>query len=164
MHSLEQVCGSLHRSRLDAKEAEKIWHEAELPFKPIIKLLDFPLGFCFINRFNPCHDNPSLWKFVRQLAQFQRRADRDSALERACNGTTLRVNFVDSLDCLPLIRGRIEPVAYVNTPGHKDVSFQLNLARGRRSKLVVTGVDVARLQRASECPCESTGSGGYNVI
>ena len=76
----------------------------------------------------------------------------------------LRMHFMDPLDRLSLMSGRFEPVLYVNAPDHKDVSFELNLARGRRSKLVVAGVDVARLQRASECPCESTGSGGYNVI
>jgi hypothetical protein len=74
------------------------------------------------------------------------------------------MDFMNPLNRLPLILKRFEPVAHVNAPDQKDVSFELNFSRGLRSQLVVAGVDVARLQRASECPRESTGSRRYDVI
>ena len=74
------------------------------------------------------------------------------------------MHFMHPLDCLPLIVRRFEPVAYVNAPDHEDLFFELDLARGLRSKLVVAGIDLARLQRASECARESAGGRSYDVI
>jgi hypothetical protein len=71
---------------------------------------------------------------------------------------------MNPLDGLSLILRCSEPVANVNAPDHKDVSFELNFARSIRTQLIVAGVDMARLQRASECSRESTGGRRYHVI
>jgi hypothetical protein len=75
-----------------------------------------------------------------------------------------RVNIVNPLNRLPLVRRRLELVAHVNAPDHKDVSLELNFSDGLRSKLVVAGIDMARLQRPSECPRQSARGRCYNVI
>jgi hypothetical protein len=74
------------------------------------------------------------------------------------------MHFMDPLDRLSLMSGRFEPVLYVNAPDHKDVSVKLDLAGGLRSVLIIAGVDLARFQRASECPRESTRGRGHDVI
>lgn len=71
---------------------------------------------------------------------------------------------MNPLDGLSLILKCSEPVADVNAPDHKDVSFELNFARSIRTQLIVAGVDMARLQRASERPRESTRCRSYDVI
>jgi hypothetical protein len=75
-----------------------------------------------------------------------------------------RVNIVNPLNCLPSVRRRFELVAHVNAPDHKDVSLELNFSCGLRSELVVTGIDMARLQRPSECPRESACGRCHDVI
>jgi hypothetical protein len=52
----------------------------------------------------------------------------------------------------------------MNPADHKNVSLELNFARGFGCELVVARVDLARLQRASEGSRESTRCCGYDVI
>ncbi len=74
------------------------------------------------------------------------------------------MDFMDSLDRLPLFLGRSEPILDVNPADHKDITVELNLSRGVRSELIVACVDMARLQRAPECSRESAGGRRHDVI
>jgi hypothetical protein len=75
-----------------------------------------------------------------------------------------RVNIVNPLNCLPLVRRRSEFIAHVNASDHKHVAIELNFSDGLRSKLIVAGVNVARFQCASECPRQSARGRCYDVI
>src|SRR5918996_5271144 len=79
---------------------------------------------------------------ARFLHEFERRTNFDCALNRARNWAVLRMDFMNSLNRLPLVRRRFEPVAHVNALDHKHVSFKLNFSGGLRSQLVVASVDV----------------------
>jgi hypothetical protein len=74
------------------------------------------------------------------------------------------VDVVNPFNRLPLVRRRSELIAYVNASDHKHVSLELNFSDCFRTKPVIAGVDLARLQRASECPGESTGGRGNDII
>jgi hypothetical protein len=71
---------------------------------------------------------------------------------------------MDSLDRLPLIRRRSELVTHVNAPDHKDVSFKLNFSRSFGNQRIIAGINLARFQRASECPRESAGGRSYHIV
>ena len=96
--------------------------------------------------------------------QFERRTNPDGSLKRASDGTVPRVDVVNPFNRLPLVRRRSELIAYVNASDHKHVSLELNFSDCFRTKPVIAGVDLARLQRASECPGESTGGRGNDII
>ena len=71
---------------------------------------------------------------------------------------------MNALNNLPLVRRRSELVAHVNASDHKHVTIELNFSDCFRTKPVIASVDLARLQRASECSCESTGGRGNDII
>ena len=71
---------------------------------------------------------------------------------------------VNPFNRLPLVRRRSELIAYVNASDHKHVAIELNFSGCFRSKPVIASIDLARLQRASECSCESTGGRGNDII
>jgi hypothetical protein len=74
------------------------------------------------------------------------------------------MDFMNSLDRLPLVRRRLQAIAHMNAPDHKNVSLELDFSRSFRSELVVASIDMARLQRASECPRQSTGRRSDDVV
>ena len=74
------------------------------------------------------------------------------------------MDVVNPFNRLPLVRRRSELIAYVNASDHKHVSLELNFSDCFRTKPVIASVDLARLQRASECPGESTGGRGNDII
>ena len=88
----------------------------------------------------------------------------DGTLERASNGTVPRMDIVNALNNPPLVCRRSELVAHVNASDHKHVAIELNFSDCFRTKPVIASVDLARLQRASECSCESTGGRGNDII
>ena len=62
------------------------------------------------------------------------------------------MDFMNSLNRLPLVRRRFEPVAHVNALDHKHVSFKLNFSGGLRSQLVVASVDVGASSAPPKVP------------
>ena len=74
------------------------------------------------------------------------------------------MDVVNALNSLPLIHSRSELIAHVNASDHKHVALEFNFSDGFRTKPVIAGVDLARLQRAAECAGESTGGRGNDII
>ncbi len=86
------------------------------------------------------------------------------AQDRTRNRTALHVDAVHSLDHFcHLLRGA-KLVVDRDSADDKHVAFYPNLTHRLRCQLTVRGIDLARLQRTSEGPRESTRRGGNDII
>ena len=57
-----------------------------------------------------------------------------------------------------------QAIAHQDALDDQDLVLDEDLTFGLRRQLAVASVDPARFQRASKCPCESTGRGGDHVV
>lgn len=90
--------------------------------------------------------------------------DRNRSLKRARDWAATRVHLVNPLNGFPLLRRRFQPVVDVDAPDHQHVFFEFDFSGGLRNELIVAGIDLTRLQRASEGSRESTGGRSHDVV
>jgi len=101
----------------------------------------------------------------RRRAEDELRGDGDRLVQRSVHRTGLGEGPVHPLRRLPLFRGRRQTQSHVNPPDDEHVVFgQLDFTDRLGGQPVAVGSDVARLQRASEGPCQSAGCGRDDVV
>lgn len=74
------------------------------------------------------------------------------------------MDSMDPFDRLPLILLRMQCVIDMDASDHEDVSVKRDLTDNLRGELIVTGIDLARLQRASKGPRESASGCSNHII
>ena len=75
-----------------------------------------------------------------------------------------RLAAMNALRGLALLRGALQREADVDAPDHQRLAVQLHLAFGVRDQLPGGCWDLARLQRASVGPGQSTRRGSHQVV
>ena len=97
--------------------------------------------------------------------EFQLGADGDAPADAFGDRASARVESMGSLGCLALFVGTAcEVVAHVDVLDHQYLVLHDHGAFGIRAQPALACVDPARLQRAAQGACESTGRSRYHVV
>lgn len=102
---------------------------------------------------------------ARVLDELEASADVDATTDAAVHGTPGRVMLVSSLRSLALLRrAAFQRVTDSNPLDDEHAILDFDVPLGFRGQVSLTGVDLARLQRATQGPGESAGSRGDDVV
>ena len=94
----------------------------------------------------------------------QLRGDLHTALDRSGDWAEIRVHLVHPLSGLPVGRIQLQVVVYMDAFDDQHPAVRLNLAPGLGNQPSVSCRNLARLQRTTERPGQSAGSGRYHII
>ena len=109
----------------------------------------------------PGHRTPR----CRSVAKLQLRCDLDAALNALSNRAATGVELICPLGCIPLVlRATFQQIANVDPLNDKDFVLYDHVALRLTGQPTFASVDPARLQRAPECPGESTSGGSDHVV